>query len=186
MPRWLPTKSVLGMAAVAIAVALQACASSDPGPSASPAGSPASNEDPSNTGSVSFDLHVGGKISFSTVRYRIKRAAAYDRSGTFDVSNSATLSGTIPGIPAATGYTMTLTLSASVPNRLISCAGSSPFDIAAGAVTPVPVNVECHETPAQVPIPWGATPILAFLLGVAGVSALRRRAPSDARAASPR
>jgi hypothetical protein len=165
------------MAVVASAMALQACANSDPalGPLLSQPGSPTDTEEPSNTGSVSLALTAGGNVTFNTVHYQITRAA-YSRSGVFDVSKSTTISGIIPTIPVAAGYSLALSTSAVATKRAFNCSGSSRFDTLSGAVTPVAVNLECHEVTAPVPIPWQTVPILALLLGAAGVWQMRRRA----------
>jgi hypothetical protein len=131
------------------------------------------------TGAVSLELRTTGVVQFSSVQYKITRDT-FDRSGSIDVSNSTKVSAVISAIPAASGYSVALTTSAAA-NPLITCAGSSSFDVTAGVVIPVQVDVQCHEPtqsvtpPPPVPIPRGTIPALAVLLQLAAVAALRRR-----------
>jgi MYXO-CTERM domain-containing protein len=172
-------------ASLAIGVAVVACGSAE-GPAGAPRAldSPTTNEPTPEIGAVSLELRTTGVVQFSSVQYKITRDT-FDRSGSIDVSNSTKVSAVISAIPAATGYSVALTTSA-VANPLITCAGSSSFDVIAGVVSPVQVDVQCHEPsqsvspppvspPPSVPIPRGTIPALALLLHLGAVAALRRR-----------
>src|SRR5690606_38221975 len=60
--------------------------------------------------------------------------------GSIDVSDSPTISATIGGIPAGSGYTITL-LATSVEDET-SFTGSAKFDVTAGHTTPVTVHLK--------------------------------------------
>jgi hypothetical protein len=165
-------------ASLAIGVAIAACGSADGG--ALLYESPPKSEAKEAIGSLALALRTTGNFQFANVEYKITRGA-FSRSGNIDVSNSTTVSAIISPIPAAAGYTIALTTSA-VANPQITCAGSSPFDVVAGEVTPVQVDVQCREPttpveppPTPAPIPRAVIPILALLLQVAAIASLRRR-----------
>jgi len=93
------------------------------------------------------------------------------------IDDDATVSALIDGIPAASGYSVTLMGTSVAPNEA-TCSGSATFDVAAGAVTEVTVAISCRlEEPAAVPVPPRAPVALGLiLLAIGSVSAGRRRA----------
>ncbi|HLK91910.1 MAG TPA: alkaline phosphatase family protein [Polyangia bacterium] len=95
----------------------------------------------SATGSVDIALVQGG-VTINSVNYTINGPANFSKSGTIDVSQSATLSTIIGGLPAGNGYTITLTATGTDGT---SCGGSATFNVTAGAVTKVSVTLECHQ-----------------------------------------
>ena len=121
------TALVLGLAFVA------GCSGS------SPASTGHSDE---HAGDVSLALQVGSS-PLTSARYTIIGPASFSRSGTIDVSQSTKLSVTVAGIPAGTGYSVTL--SASTPDASITCNGSASFAVTARETTPVTVAVTCKE-----------------------------------------
>ncbi|HVU93056.1 MAG TPA: lamin tail domain-containing protein, partial [Jatrophihabitans sp.] len=92
---------------------------------------------------IALDLAPG--LSLDTVSYQIAGPAGFARSGSIDVSRSGTVSATIGGLPAGTGYTITLTSAAASGG--LHCMGSAPFSITAGATTSVTVHLLCSEAP---------------------------------------
>lgn len=143
-------------------------AGTDPGSSATPPG----------LGAVSVDLKVGSAIRLAAVNYEITRQG-FAKLGSFDVSDSSIVSGIVPGLPAATGYTIALT-AGDTTGLLSGCQGSAPFDVTAGATTSVTVHLTCREMtttttipPPAVPIPPAVPLALAVALAAVGVIALR-------------
>jgi hypothetical protein len=62
------------------------------------------------------------------------------------VANSASVSATVGGIAAASGYS--LMLSSTTTDGQISCSGTSAsFNVIAGATTSVAVTIDCHSQP---------------------------------------
>ncbi len=110
--------------------------------------SPAGNGGSAATGeigSVSVALTGAGGVTINTVGYAITGPSAFSKNGSIDVSDSSTISSTIGGIPAATGYSIALT--ATSTDNSETCSGSASFDITARQTTAVTVTVRCHEAP---------------------------------------
>ena len=96
----------------------------------------------SSLGSINLAL-VDGGVAINTVTYGITGPNGFTKSGSIDVSASATLSAVIGGLPAGTGYT--ITLSATGTDGSTTCGGSATFNIVAGATTNVSIGLDCHE-----------------------------------------
>ncbi|HSY38117.1 MAG TPA: lamin tail domain-containing protein, partial [Polyangia bacterium] len=90
-------------------------------------------------------LQLAPGISLNSVAYAISGPAGFTRSGSVDVSQSATVSATIGGLPAGTGFTIALT--SADTSGSTQCMGSAPFSVTAGATTGVTVHLLCHEAP---------------------------------------
>lgn len=141
----------------------------------------------SETGSVAFDLELGGTVRIASVAYDIS-GGSFHTTGSIDVSNSATASTIVEGIPFGTGYVATMSASSSGTPHL-DCGGSASFDVAAADVTSVPVHLTCREAPtsppppAPVPLPRYAALALSGLLLTLGIALLGRAAthPREAR-----
>ncbi len=96
------------------------------------------------TGKIGLALQVGQGVVLNSVSYSITGPHSY--SGTIDVTNSTKLSAVIGNIAAGTGYT--LSLSGTATDGATSCGGSSAsFDVTAGQTTTVAVAVGCHQAP---------------------------------------
>ncbi len=96
------------------------------------------------TGTIGAELQLPG-IAINSVTYAITGPESFTRSGTIDLSHASSLSFTLGGIPAGSGYTITLT--ATSTDGTTSCAGSATFTIAAGATTQVAIHLDCHQPP---------------------------------------
>ena len=94
------------------------------------------------TGTVSFALQVGGAV-IQTASYTITGPNGYTKTGTINLASSTTLSTTIAGIPAGSGYQIAIT-ALSVDGGT-SCGGSASFDVMAGKTRAVTVPLACHE-----------------------------------------
>jgi acid phosphatase len=88
-------------------------------------------------------LQLGSGVTLDAVSYTIAGPGAFMKSGTLDVSHSATISGTIGGLPAGTGFT--LTLSGTSTDQGTSCGGSAVFAVVAGQTSQVAVHLTCHQ-----------------------------------------
>ena len=78
------------------------------GPLGGCARQPSSNGDVENTGSIGLTLAAAPGVTLNSVTYTIT-GNGFTKSGTIDTSGSPTVNGTIGGIPAGKGYTITLT-----------------------------------------------------------------------------
>lgn len=132
-------------------------------------------------GSLSLGLTLPEGTELTAFGYVIT-GPGYDKASSIDVSHSRTVSALIEGIPAGTGYAVTLSGNGAPPSDIV-CSGSATFAVMAGAVTDVPVAVACHvrdeQVPpetvaAAVPLPASIPVALGALLLVLG-SALERR-----------
>jgi hypothetical protein len=93
-------------------------------------------------GSIHLALTSGTDVQISSATYALTGPAMYSRTGTVS-STGGVLSGLIGGIPAGTGYSVTLDGSAT--DGSVTCMGSAAFDIEAHATTSVVVPLVCRE-----------------------------------------
>src|SRR4029077_19561383 len=77
-------------------------------------------------------------VTLSSVTYTVT-GNSFTKTGTIDTSGSPTISGTIGGIPAGKGYTLTLTAKSVEGDTTFT--GSAGFDVAAGATTSVTIRL---------------------------------------------
>jgi hypothetical protein len=98
-------------------------------------------------GAVALLLDGTGGLTLDTLTYVITGSASnpFSLSGSLDLTQSAAISATIGGIPAAPGYTVAL--SGDGGGAAVTCAGSAPFDVVAAATTAVTVHLICQEAP---------------------------------------
>jgi hypothetical protein len=167
--RW--TASTVAVVALAATLAAAGC-SDKVAPevaNCAPTSTPASTA--ATPGAVQIALQVPPSVQIASFTYQVT-LGTFNQSGSIDVSHSGSLTGVIGGLPAGTGYQ--IALSATDPSKkLTGCSGTATFDVTAGAVTPVPIDVTCHLTPpaapAMVPIPYPAVLVLAVALLGAGL-----------------
>jgi phospholipase C len=98
-----------------------------------------------NLGSVGVDLVIGAGVSINTVNYTITGPAGFSRTGSIDVTNSATVSAIISGIPFGTGYQ--ISLKGTTVDGLGVCSGSATFDVTGATQITVPVSLSCNLQP---------------------------------------
>jgi hypothetical protein len=96
-------------------------------------------------GSLQLALQLANGTTLSSASYAIVGPGSFIKAASLDVSNSSTLSAVIGGLPAGTGYSITLT--ATSTNGGASCAGSASFNVTAGGTSTVTVHLTCHEAP---------------------------------------
>ena len=94
-------------------------------------------------GNVEASLQLSPATMLNTANYSISGPNAFMRSGTVDVSHSQTISFTVGGIPAGSGYNATLTGTAT--DGVTTCSGSGTFSITAGMTSVVMIKVQCRE-----------------------------------------
>ena len=103
---------------------------------------PNSHAEVETVGSIGLSLTAAPGVTLSSVTYTIT-GSNFTKTGAIDTSGSPTISGTIGGIPAGKGYTITLT--AKSDERATTFTGSANFDVTAGATTSVTVRLNGSE-----------------------------------------
>ena len=96
----------------------------------------------SGNGSIKLMLAAGG-ATFASFSYTITGPFGFSKTGSLDVSASAKLSGVIGGLPAGSGFKVSLT--GTSIDGLTQCAGSAIFSVAARGTTPVSLTLDCHQ-----------------------------------------
>jgi hypothetical protein len=171
-----PCAGALGIVLVALALGGTGCGQGEPEVTS---GLPVTATDTvPGTGSVEFSLTAPGGVHFDAFDYVIT-GPNFARSGSIDVSHSSTVSAVIDRLPVASGYSITVMGSTTVP--VATCNGSASFAVSAGAVTQVPLSIGCHlqpdTGPSAVPVPPFAPAALGVaLLALGSVMVGRRRA----------
>jgi len=94
-------------------------------------------------GSLGLNLQVASGVTVNTVTYSIT-GNGFTKTGTIDTSGSPTISGTIGGIPAGKGYTITLTATSAEGDA--NFTGSATFDVAAGKTASVTIHLKGTAT----------------------------------------
>lgn len=99
---------------------------------------------PGDLGAVELALTAAPGVTLNTFAYTVSGPHSY--SGTINVASSSTVSTTIGNIIAGSGYSISLTGTAT--DGTTSCAGNSTtFAVQAGATTAVAVAISCHQPP---------------------------------------
>jgi arylsulfatase A-like enzyme len=99
----------------------------------------ASAGDAERGGSLGVNLEVAPGVTLKSVKYTLS-GNGFSKTGSIDVSGAPTISGTIGGIPAGKGYT--LTLSATSTDDATSFSGSAKLDVTAGKTTSVTIRLK--------------------------------------------
>jgi hypothetical protein len=107
----------------------------------SPGGGAEAGEAGENVGEVGLQLKLGD-VTVDTLSYVIT-GNGFTKSGALDVSKGKTISSTIGGIPAGTGYTLSLS-GAAANDATILCTATATFNITARATTTAVVKLECR------------------------------------------
>jgi arylsulfatase A-like enzyme len=131
------------LGAVPVAVWLTIGASTAlPGCSSDPLGG-GSGGGEEQVGSLGVNLEAAPGVTLNGVQYAIT-GNGFNKTGSFDVSGAPVVSGTIGGIPAGSGYTLTLT--ATSTDGKTTFTGSATFDVAAGKTTSVTITLRASGT----------------------------------------
>ncbi len=102
-------------------------------------------QSPETTGTVDFGLQLAGGQSIQSASYTIIGPNGFTKTGSIDLSSATKLSATVGGLPAGTGYSISLTANAT--DGSVSCAGSASFNVLAHSTVSVTVALSCHEAP---------------------------------------
>lgn len=127
-----------------------------------------------STGFVGISLQVAPGVSIHQVDWTISNPAllASDRTGTVDVSQSATIQFVVGGLPAGGGYAIALRATTSTG---LSCTGSGTFSVAAGVTASVTAGLVCGATSVDAgtngSVAVGGTASLASCAAVSSLSA---------------
>ena len=105
-------------------------------------GPTSTNQNRSDVGSIGVALDIAPGVSVNSFSYTLTGPASFSKTGTVDVSHSATLTFTIGGLPAGTGYT--ITLSGTSTDTTVACSGAATFNVTAGTTTSVTIAIDCH------------------------------------------
>ena len=96
-----------------------------------------------SVGSVGLALQLASGATINTATYTITGPNGFAKTGSIDVSQATKLSATIGGLPAGTGFT--ITLSGSTTDGSTTCGGSASFNVTAHQTASVTVPMACHE-----------------------------------------
>src|SRR5690606_39542929 len=125
------TFPIVLLLALGVGAPLSGCVSEDIG-----------GESTEQVGSLGLQLEVAPGVTLNSVTYTITKGE-FTKSGSIDVGDSPTISGTIGGIPAGNGYTITLL--ATSEEEGTSFTGSATFDVTAGNTTSVTIHLNRSE-----------------------------------------
>lgn len=128
--------TLLGICHLVAASAAVSCSAGDA--SRSPGNGVASE----STGMIGLGLAPVAGMTLNTFSYTIVGPNAFSRSGTVDISHSATLSTAVGGLPVGSGYTVTI--SSTATDATTTCNGSASFSVTAGITSPVVVHLQCR------------------------------------------
>jgi hypothetical protein len=124
-----PLVCLLSLGSVAV---LEGCSSASP------------SESDEQRGSVGVHLDVAPGVTLDAVTYSIT-GNGFSKTGSIDVSGAPEISGTIGGVPAGTGYTITLTATST---NDATFTGSATFDVTAGGTSSVTIHLK-GSTPGK-------------------------------------
>jgi Calcineurin-like phosphoesterase len=96
-------------------------------------------------GAVGFALALVPGETLESASYTINGPGGFSKTGTVNLANSASVSTTIGGLPASSGYV--ITIGATTVDGTIACAGSAAFAVVAHQTTAVMIHLTCHEAP---------------------------------------
>jgi hypothetical protein len=102
-----------------------------------------SRSTPGAAGAVELALVLRPGLSLDSLDYALTGPSSFGRRGTFNLASSATFTATLGGLPAGTGYAITVTGTGT--DGQTTCAGSASFDVTARVTTAVTLHVLCHE-----------------------------------------
>jgi len=101
-----------------------------------------------------LQLQVAG-ATLEEVSYTVIGPAEYTKSGQFSVADSTVLSAVLGGLPVGSGYT--ITLSGTATEADLSCTGSGDFDVVADETTVISVHLLCHQSSTTGSVRVGGT-----------------------------
>ncbi len=105
----------------------------------------ATAESPGSTGEVGLSLQIPPGTLIDSATWSITGPMGFIRNGAIDSSGSTTLTALIGGIPAGTGYQISII--ATTSDGSTTCTGSAAFDVRARLTTSAAVPMTCLEKP---------------------------------------
>lgn len=123
---------VMGLLALGVSAPLTGCSSE-----------PLGGGGVERVGTLGVHLEAAPGVTLNSVTYTIS-GNGFSKTGAIDTSGSPAISGTIGGIPAGNGYTITLT--AVSAEQGTSFTGSSTFNVSAGGATAVTIHLRGSGT----------------------------------------
>jgi acid phosphatase len=137
---------------LSLPLALSLCAGLSTAPllagcAAGPADPNASRASDDEVGAIGLQLQVAFGFTLNTIGYQITGPAGFSRTGVIDVTNSATVTAVVGGLPFGAGYE--ISLNGTLVDGKGTCAGSARFDIDSAATKPVSVHIACVLAPIK-------------------------------------
>ena len=131
-------KTLSASAALVLALAASGCLAEVD------AGEPASGKPANATGSFGVAAAIIAGVEVEEVTYVVSGNGIDPLTGSIPLTDpGATISTQIGGLPAGTGYTVTLNATSVSGN--IACTGSATFDVLLGQTTPVDLVMTCSS-----------------------------------------
>src|SRR5450432_574310 len=96
-----------------------------------------------DVGAVKMSLDVAGGGTLSSVAYLVSGPASFSKTGSIDVSHSATIAAAISPLPAGTGFSIALSATSTDGGTMF--IGSASFDVVAHQTTSVLVHLLCRQ-----------------------------------------
>jgi hypothetical protein len=146
------SRSTVGFASLVVGVGLMAVlAGEQTGCSSGSGGNgPAGSSQSESTGSVGMQLTLPGGETLNIVTWTItgpNGASTLVQQGTVNVQNTSTIAFTVGGIPAGSGYSVTIT--GTTTDGSFTCSGSATFSVTARTTTNVAVLLRCSAPGAD-------------------------------------
>ncbi|HVU51289.1 MAG TPA: alkaline phosphatase family protein [Polyangia bacterium] len=98
-----------------------------------------------SSGRASFALQLAPNVTVGSASYMITGPNGFSKSGSVDVSHSTTLTLTVGGLPAGSGYH--IVLNATATDGTTTCLGSADFTVMARMTSVATVSLDCHQAP---------------------------------------
>jgi len=98
-----------------------------------------------SSGEINLALQLANGSTLNSATYTIVGPNNFTKSGSIDLTAATKLSATIGGLPAGTGYT--ITINATTTDASATCGGSATFNVTARTTVSVTVPVTCKEAP---------------------------------------
>jgi hypothetical protein len=120
-----------------------------------------------DVGTVGFQLQVAPGVTINTISWNIANAGTgFTQSGTVNVQNSNSIRFQVGGVPAGTGFT--ITLNATSVNGAFTCSGSASFAVTAGMTTGVSLTLTCQANGngSGTVVVTGTTAVCATITGL--------------------
>ncbi len=141
MRRLLSGVSILALTGASACLGVIGCSSD--GSSSTP--NPSTGSSDGKSGELGLSLQVGGGLTINSASYTIIGPNSFSKTGSIDLSAATSFSAIIGGLPAGTGYS--ISVSATATDGTTNCGGSASFDVIARTTTTVTLSLDCHTAP---------------------------------------